>query len=236
MLKLIRKFKDMSPSQKARLTSGVTMTVNFVMAGAKIFFGIFSAFWFICVSGAYSLCVGLCKRIYFVGRARSDGETFREIKYYRAIGVVLMLAAVCYIGYMIQYVMFPSDLRRYGAITSIVIVAVSVCEVIFAIIGVVRARKDKDLLMEGLKFVNLVSSTVAVVTAEAVTLVFLSDIGLAGSVNAALVNAVFGLFLGVVSLGIGIYLFVKSHNVKRRFCGLYPEQCGDAESKDETSE
>lgn len=233
MLRLVRKYKEMSPVQKARLTSTVTMVYNFVTAGAKIFFGVFSAFWFICISGLYSLCMGLCKRVYFVGRAKSEGETYREISYYRVIGSILSLAAVCYIGYMVQYVLFPSELKRYGTLTSIVIVAVSAVEVAFALTGIVRARKDRDLLMEGLKFVNLVSSLIAVVTAEAVVLTFFADLGLTGAFDPAFVNAMFGLMLGLVSLSVGIFVFVKSRRLRREFCRLNPDVCASEECDDD---
>lgn len=225
MRNLIRKYKQMTPVQKSRITSSVTMVYNFVTAGAKIFFGIFSAFWFICVSGLYSLCMGVCKRVYFVGRARSGDQTRLEISYYRIIGGVLCFAALCYIGYMVQYVLFPSDLRRYGSLTSVVIVAVSGVEVAFALVGIFRARKDKDLLMEGLKCVNLVSSLIAVVTAEAVVLTFFSDLGLTAGVNTAFINALFGLTLGLVSLTVGIYITTKAKRLKKDFCAMNPEIC-----------
>lgn len=231
MLSIIRKYKEMSPVQKARLTSSVTMVYNFVTAGAKIFFGVFSAFWFICISGLYSLCMGLCKRVYFVGRAKCEDVTYREISYYRVIGAVLCFAAVCYIGYMFQYVLFPSELKRYGTLTSAVIVAVSGVEVAFAVIGIVRARKDKDLLMEGLKFVNLVSSLIAVVTAEAVILTFLADLGFTGNVDTAFVNALFGLTLGLVSLIVGIFVLVKARRLKKDFCQVNPEVCAKEEAE-----
>ena len=226
MTGLIRRFMNMEPVRRVRITSTVSMIYNVVSGGSKIFFGILSSFFFLCVSGAYVVCIGMGKRIYFRGRAASGGEPNKELKYYREIGILLLIAALFYIAFTLQYVLFPSELRRYGTLTSVALCVISLVEITLAVTGILRARRDRDLLMEGLKFINLATSFAAAVTAEAVLLTWL------GAENAPFVNGVFGLLLGVASAGTGIYMMCKAAALRRGCRLMCPEfldgreQCG----------
>ena len=211
MLELIRKFRALSPQKRARITSTVSMIYNFLSGGVKIFLGIMSSYFFACVSGAYVLCIGMGKRIYFHGREVSEGETIKEIKYYKRIGIIIFIGAVCYIIAVMRYIIFFEQLSRYGMLTSIVLCSVSFVEITLAVMGIIRARRDKDLLMEGLKCINFVTSLVAIVTTEAVLLTWL-EIG-----NASYVNGVSGLVFGVLSASVGIFIFVKAVKLNRKF-------------------
>lgn len=211
MIRLWHRFKSISPRKKARLFSTITMIYNFVSGGLKIFFGLISSYFFAVISGAYVLCIGMGKRIYFHGRAKSGGVLRKEIKYYRQIGIIIFTGAICYIIAMLRYVSFLEELKRYDVLTSIALCVISFVEITLAVSGIIRARKDKDLLMEGLKFINVITSLVALITTEAVLLTWLR-IG-----NASYVNGASGILIGLVSAGIGVTLFTKANYLDKKF-------------------
>ena len=205
MAELWQKLKAVPDEIKVRFTSGLTMLYNFANAAIKIFFGSFSVLGPAFISGMFSLCVGTGKGIYFRGRKMCGYESAREAAYFRAMGVTLVFASAFFLAYMVAQLM--SDMRpgRHGVLTCAVMVVVSLTELAFSVTGIAEARREFDILDEGLKFINLISSVNAVVTAETVVMALL--FGHAGGVAA---GGFFGLGLGMMSLAAGVYIIVRA--------------------------
>lgn len=188
--------------KEERLHNLITMIFNFVWAAIKIIFGIVKLSGFLCVSAIYTFCLGVSKHMFFKGRKQAKTEADSEMQYYLFIGIVICVASICYLIYMVRLFFIPST-TSYGEITAIAIAAMSFTELGFAIYGLIKARKQKDLLTEGLKAINLVSAMAAIVLTQTAILSFTSED------NMSYYNGIGGVVVGALSLILGFYMIIK---------------------------
>ena len=181
----------------------ITMIFNFVWATVKIVLGIVKLSGFLCISAVYTFCLGVSKHMFFKGRKQSKTNEESNREYFLFIGIIITIASVCYLVYMIR-LFFISSETTYGMITAIAIAAMAFTELYFSIYGLIKARKQKDLLTEGLKAINLVSALSAIALTQTAILSFTTN----GDMSKY--NGIMGTIVGAISLLLGIYITIKA--------------------------
>lgn len=192
------------------MTAIISMVFNFAIAAGKLVIGLATLSVYIIISAFYSLGVGLAKQIYYRGYLKALDDPSCEPKYYLRISLVLMASSLVYIGYMIR-LFFIKNSFHYSMFLGIAIATVSFFELIVAIVGLVKSNRRKDLLLSGLKTVNLSSALVALVLTQIAILSFTSS-G-AQAVDHSFNNALFGIGMGSVSLIFSLLMALKYRRV-----------------------
>ena len=204
---LIEKYKALSLRDRAQYTAKITVIGNLVMVLSKLAIGIFTLSIFFIVSGIFSLGIGICKIIYLIGDKKSNRNIAKERMYFLLMGIILLLASVFYIVYMIR-LFFVDSTFVFELIPSIVIAMVSFTELIVSIIGLTKSNKNRDLLLSGLKCVNLASALTAMVMTQ-VTLIYAVSLENAdATINSSLYNAVSGVCFGGICVVIGVLMIL----------------------------
>ena len=232
--KLIEKYKSLTSRGKAQYTAKVTIVGNFAMALSKLAIGIFTLSIFFIVSGIFSLGIGVCKAVYLAGDKKSNGNIAKERMYFLLMGIILLLASIFYIVYMIR-LFFVESTFVFDLIPSLVIAMFSFTELVASIIGLTKSNKDRDLLLTGLRCVNLASALTAIVMTQ-VTLLYAGSLeNPEAIINSALYNAISGVGFGgtCVIMGVLMILYFASTQktnfnieVLRRRNFMICEKCG----------
>ncbi len=211
-MNLIKRYKSVPYKIKTSFLNRITMTINIVWASLKLIFAYMISSVFISLSGFYTIFIGLAKTAYFDGRRHSK-KLHDEHKYYNRIAFAIFLAGITYLFYFVELFIHPKD-TRYGLIVSITIAVVAFCEILFSCIGLFRSKKSNDLLLAGLKFINLSSALSSLVLTQIalLSLYYSSDVSI-------IYNMITGTIIGVATIGIAAYMFLS---VKFRFRKIYP--------------
>ncbi len=201
-------FTDEYYIARTNVNSSLSMIINFIWALSKIMAGIMTRVYLICVSGFFTLGLGLCKIIYFYGR-KNNQNPHRDIL---KMATVLLLSSLSYGAYMIVLLYFPEEPTDYGLIVSLIITIVAFFKLYFSISGIRKMRKQKEPLVMGIKGVNL-SGALAnlVLTQSCLFFIIRSDINLH---ILSIVNAIMGIIAALVSVLISIGMYRLAHNIK----------------------
>lgn len=109
---------------------------------------------FLIPSIIYSIFIILAKGIFFIGYKKDLTED-EELKYFLFYGIFLLLGSLSYLIYwIIEYVINPVDIHL-GAPKFIVYLIVYLVEMFSSIEGLFESNKKHDLLLKGLKFIDL---------------------------------------------------------------------------------
>lgn len=183
----------------------VSAIYNFVWAICKIVFGVLSAAYFFCISGASTLLFGFTKRIYLKNykSENNDEKLGKSI----TISILLIISSLFFTFYMAR-LFFTKETQNYGLIMSITIAAFSFTELVLSLIEFFKAKKIKDILLQCFKGCSLASSCFAIVLTQVALLS-------AQGVSANFYNALTGILFGVFSIFIGIYLLYSCKKEKQ---------------------
>lgn len=192
--------------KKTNMITFFTMLGNLLWGIVKILFGVFVKDYFWCVSGVFTLDIGLSKIIYRVGRIKSNYDLTKEIPYYRNIGICLAAGSLMYICYMARLLIWDVPTINYDTILGITIAAFAFLDLGLAIRSFVISNKRHDFLLSGLRLVGISSGLTAIVLTQ-IALISLSN---DGSINSNLYNGIFGVVAGVICLGISIFMIINS--------------------------
>lgn len=134
----------------------------------------------------------------------------KETVYYCFMAIFLLAASLVYSLYMVRLFFISSGLV-YGKIAGITVAAVSFTELFMAVRGLVKSNKLNDMLVSGLKIVNLSAALTALVLTQSALLSFTSGIEIAYSY----VTAAFGLCVGLVSSLLSVLMLLKARRIGR---------------------
>ena len=200
---------------RTTLSSALSMFNNFIWASLKFLFGLWKASYFFCVSGIYTLCIGLCKRIFLHGRRCRLKDDQTELHYYTQITIVLFIASVFYSLYMTRLFFIPEDTRTKNPFFAIVIMAFSCWELFLAIKGLIKMTKRDELLVSGLKCVSLMSGFTSVVSAQFAFMEIFQFTRLSNK-NQSRINAITGVVFGSLCILIAIGMMIKIIREKKK--------------------
>ena len=197
-------FRKLPYKVRTSYLNKISMFFNLVWAVLKLFFAYYISSIFISLSGFYTIFIGLAKVAYFDGQ-RNVKKLHDEYKYYKRIAFSICLAGIVYLFYFIAFFMNPKD-ATYPLFVSISIAGAAFAEIFFSAWGLIKSKKTNDLLLSGLKFINLASAFSSLVLAQ----IALLSINL--TVNESnIYNMITGTIVGLLTIGISIYMLLSLH-------------------------
>lgn len=206
MKKIIRKiieilFTDQYYIVRTNFNSTMSMLANFLWALSKIIAGLTTRVYLICVSGFFTLGLGLCKIVYFYGRKKDRNPSKDLFK----MASILLASSLCYGTYMIFLYLFPAEPTKYGFTASLVITLIAIFKIIFSITGIRKMKRQKEPLVMGLKGVNL-AGTMGNLVLIVSWLFFIfkkeSNLQIISYINASI-----GIFSAIISILISLWMF-----------------------------
>lgn len=198
-------------STRTNFYSTTSMIINFIWATGKFVFGILMRSYFLCVSGGYTFCIGLCKQVYLKGQ-KKNLDHINQIRYLNFIGIILMIASFFYTIYMSKLFIWPENSRNYGIILSITIATFSFTNLFFAIRGLIKIGGKNDFLLVGLKAVKLATAFSSIVLTQVCLLEACRTA--TDEINYSFYNAITGTVCGILCVVISILLLVFTNNKK----------------------
>lgn len=207
----MKKIKEIWATVRDRYyIAGASRTANFVWAAVKFIAGVYSLSFFLIISGMYTLAVGFTKMLYLKGRKDACDETAKETGYYLKMCVILAVASLLYIAYMIRHFIVPPS-YNYGDVFAIMFAAMAFTELGFAIAGLVKSNRKNDLLLSGLKSVNLASALTALSFTQVAILSFTAT-----DWDASFYNGLGGIIFGGGCLIICLFMLIKYFSVTKK--------------------
>ena len=211
MMDFVNKYRGLNFEQKAIFTTKFSIISNSIFAAFKIILSLFFGVFFL-VAGVTNIATMIAKLECYLGIKRPNSKSFKYRN--RMISIFLMLAGFEYAIYMSRLVFTDADTMNYNMFLGICIACVSFVEMGFAIKGCFNSF-GKGHYYRNTKLISLCSAMNAMVLTEIALMSFAAE----GNYN--LLNGLFGLGVGVITIIIGVYVWFspkisivdREHNV-----------------------
>ncbi|MHC5375204.1 hypothetical protein ACYSNU_15660 [Enterococcus sp. LJL120] len=178
---------------------------SYGIACGKFIFALLSFSIFLGVNAFYTAAIGLGKHQGVLGMGKAADQ---EKIYYRRVGLLILVASAIYLIYAL-HLFIDQETVYYQPNVAIAIATISFTEVGVSIYGILKANRQKNLLLQAVKLLNLSSSLIGLVLTQSAILSFSSD-----SQHQATANAILGLIFSGVTMGIGLWMISKRTNKK----------------------
>lgn len=208
MRNLIKKFRSIPEEKKIIVYGKLAFFKNLFYFLFKILVGVYFNSWFLIAIAIYSLFIGYVKNNCSSG-LRKNKENIKDIHAYIRGGVVLAISSVFYIVYSVFSIYYPSNFE-YNMIIAIAIAAFATYSIAISIVGVCKT-KGKTMLIKEYKLTNFATAFNNLVLTQIALLSF-SNVE-----NSAFYNGLIGICVGVIILGIGLYLMIDGLVKKHRY-------------------
>lgn len=148
-----------------------------------------------------------------VKKSRLSSEDKQQTEFFMIAGGILFITSIVYIIYTVRMFVGEKSMN-YSMNIALAIACVTFTEIVVAIRGIVKTRKNKKPIMEAIKLVNLASALISLVLTQTAIMSF-SHEG-----DASFYNGLSGLIFGSIAALIGIYMVIragitiKKHNLK----------------------
>lgn len=209
MKNLIQKFREIPESKKIIVYGKLAFFKNLFYFLFKVIVGIVFRSWFLIAIAIYSLFIGYVKDNCSRGLLKNK-DNKKDIHSYIRGGVVLSVSSIFYIIYTIFQIYYPSNFQ-YNLIIAIAIAAFATYSIAMSIVGIVRA-KGKSMLIKEYKFTNFATAFNNIVLTQ-ITLLSVAST----SENIAVFNGIIGVIVGILILGIGLYLTIDGLIKKHKY-------------------
>lgn len=209
MKNLIRRFREIPESKKIIVYGKLAFFKNLFYFLFKIIVGIVFESWFLIAIAIYSLFIGYVKNNCSRGLLKNK-DNINDIYSYIRGGVVLSISSIFYITYTIFQIYYPSNFQ-YNLIIAIAIATFATYSIAMSIVGIVRA-KGKTMLIKEYKFTNFATAFNNLVLTQIALLSISST-----SIRMAVYNGIIGVIVGIIILGIGLYLTIDGLIKKHKF-------------------
>lgn len=208
MRNLIKKFRSIPEEKKIIVYGKLAFFKNLFYFLFKILVGVYFKSWFLIAIAIYSLFIGYVKNNCSSG-LRKNKENIKDIHAYIRGGVVLAISSVFYIVYSVFSIYYPSNFE-YNMIIAIAIATFATYSIAISIVGVCKT-KGKTMLIKEYKLTNFATAFNNLVLTQIALLSF-SNVE-----NSAFYNGLIGICVGVIILGIGLYLMIDGLVKKHRY-------------------
>ncbi len=208
MRNLIKKFRSIPEEKKIIVYGKLAFFKNLFYFLFKILVGVYFNSWFLIAIAIYSLFIGYVKNNCSSG-LRKNKENIKDIHAYIRGGVVLAISSVFYIVYSVFSIYYPSNFE-YNMIIAIAIATFATYSIAISIVGVCKT-KGKTMLIKEYKLTNFATAFNNLVLTQIALLSF-SNVE-----NSAFYNGLIGICVGVIILGIGLYLMIDGLVKKHRY-------------------
>lgn len=197
MANKIKKFKNLSYKSKVLFFSKVSFFINAFIFLGKAIMGFCFDDMLILISSVYSFFIALTKYIFLRGEKRKDKDVIKY-NYYLYIILCLFIGSSFYLLYWILALIYGRSIVRYPLLQFVLYLVVCIIEFVFSIKGLLISNKEKDLLLNGVKFVNLSTAITSLI------LMIMLIKSLKGIANFYIINY-FGIVISFIMLGVWYY-------------------------------
>lgn len=188
---------------KTIILKKITTTLNAILGIFKIILAIISHSLLLFIYSFYNVSISIAKRTSIREKQKYEYENF----YF--CGIIVLIASISYILYS-DYIYFNGSSSKYNMYVAIGIATLAFYNITMAIIGVVKAKKRKDIKNQTIKFTNLASSFISMSLTQTAILSFTTE----GDMSKY--NAIGGIVFGVLSAIVGIYMIIYTIYIKSK--------------------
>ena len=218
--RMIAFFKSFKQDNKyaRRLSEDTHLRVNLSLYGSFVWnaaYAIFQlwlgfyhrTFWFLSL-GAYYICLAVMR--FFLARHvrshRPGEERVKELKKYRACGVVFLLMNLA-LALMIFFMVYWNRTFHHHEITTIAMAAYTFTAFSFAIVGLVKYRKYDSPVYSASKAISLAAACVSMLTLESTMLTTFGE----GEINVRLMLGLTGAVVSVFIVMMAVYMIIRAN-------------------------
>ena len=197
------------PERKFIIVMGrLSFVKNLLYFAFKVLVGLIFHSWFIITIAIYSAFIGIVKNNCARG-LKKNKDTLRDIYSYIRGGAILSCSSVFYITYSVFQIFYPSN-THYNIIIAIAIATFATFAITISIIGVVKA-KGKTMLIKEYRLTDLATAFNNILLAQIAILSFTNP-----NTDMSLYNGLAGVAVGLIVLGIGLYLLIDGLLKKKK--------------------
>lgn len=184
---------------KTIILKKITITINLIVGIFKIILAILSQSLLLFIYSFYNVSISVAKKTSIREKEKYAYENF----YF--CGIIVLVASISYILYSDYIYLNGSDVKYHEHI-AIGIATLAFYNITMAIIGVIQAKKRKDIRSQTIKLTNLASSFISMSLTQTALLSFTTK----GDMSKY--YAIGGIFFGTLSAIIGIYMISYTMN------------------------
>ncbi len=188
---------------KTIILKKITTTLNTILGIFKIILAIISHSLLLFIYSFYNVSISLAKRTSIREKQKYEYENF----YF--CGIIVLIASISYILYS-NYIYFNGSSSKYNMYIAIGIATLAFYNITVAIIGVIKAKKRKDIKNQTIKFTNLASSFISMSLTQNAILSFTTQ------EDMSKYNAIGGIIFGALSAVVGIYMITYTIYMKSK--------------------
>lgn len=225
--RIIRFFADFKNGNRyiVKWTRDVHLRINVTLSANVLWNGAYAALqlgtgiyhrssWFYTLAAYYAmLAVMRFFLVRYTLRHRPGENMRRELKYYRACGVIFLIMNTALSGMMLHMIR-ENRVMRHHEVTTIAMAAYTFLTLTLAIINVIRYRKYNSPAMSAAKAVSLAAACVSMLTLENTMLTTFDKSNMTPQVRLLFLSLSGGVISAFI-IAMAIYMLVKStRNIK----------------------
>lgn len=200
----IDQIKEIPYKKKVLFFNKLSIVINIILClGKAIMASIYLDLLF-GLSSLYSLFIVLCKLSFYAGEMNKEKEKYKY-NYYLMMTIFLFIGSFIYFIYWIVAMSKSASIIKYPTLQMIIYTIVFVIEFGFSLKGLFISNKEKDLLLNGIKFVNLSTalSSIAMIAMLIKSLKGITDY---------YIIIFYGIVISFIMLGVYIYSIKHKKN------------------------
>lgn len=198
MLEIINRVNEKSILLKKMITSA-----NAILGIFKIILAIISKSLLLFIYSFYNVSMSIAKRTSIREKQNHKYENF----YF--CGIIVLISSISYILYS-DYIYINGSNSEYNLYVSIGIATLAFYNITMAIVGLIKAKKIKNLKAKTINLTNLASSFISMSLTQTALLSVTTD----GDMSKY--NAMGGIIFGIFALVVGIYMIIYTIRIKSK--------------------
>lgn len=132
----------------------ISLIVNSILTISKIILAIIFKDLFIGLASCYYFFIACDKLCFYYGK-KKDNKKLEDSKLFLLMAIFLFIGSLFYLAYWVNALVGESINIKYSKLQFIIYFIIYIIETIFSIRGLSFFNKNKDMLLGGIKFVNL---------------------------------------------------------------------------------
>lgn len=181
----------------------ISTSLNAILGLIKIILAIFSNSILLFIYSFYNISMSIAKRTSVREKQKYEYENF----YF--CGIIVLISSISYVLYS-DYIYFNGSNAEYHMYIAIGIATLAFYNITAAIIGLIRAKKRKDIKNQTIKLTNLASSFISMSLTQTAILSFTTKSDMSKY------NAIGGIIFGMLSAIVGIYMIIYTIRMKSK--------------------
>lgn len=187
-----------------------TFSLSIVFAGVNAYLGIaYKSIWFGALATYYIMLAFMRGGILISHQKNGAENEQKQIKLYRNCGIVLLILNVA-LSSSIAQMIFDGAHFVYVGLTIFAYAAYAFFKITMSIINFIKANRRESLVVQAIRNINLADAVVSILALQTALLNTFSQ----GDINVSLMNTFTGIIVSAFTVGLGVYMIIKSSKQK----------------------